>query len=230
MRFHILEPQEEVICDMVFGPKDLNTALHGLFREKVNELTKPGEVSADDLGGGGGQSAAVAFAAAAATGNDPMDVAFKTWVATGEAPPRKAIVSFLLQRMRLYEDLDGNVEIRLMRSPTEAMAWLKGEAKRREEALKAARDSAKREVAAIKIQCFVRVFEAKSVARALQRAAELEAGKRDASATKIQNAFRSKLARKELIKRQEAKLVGVGCVVWCGVVWWGEGGDGEIKK
>ena len=60
-----------------------------------------------------------------------------------------------------------------MRSPTEAMAWLKGEAKRREEALKAARDSAKRDAAAIKMQCFVRVFEAKGTLRALQRAAEL---------------------------------------------------------
>ena len=106
LRFHVLEPQEEVICDMVFDQQDLNTALHGLFQEKINELTNPSQVDIDDLGGGGAQSAAVAFAAAAANGKDPMDVAFKTWVATGEAPPRRAIVSFLLQRIRLYEDID----------------------------------------------------------------------------------------------------------------------------
>ena len=70
-----------------------------------------------------------------------------------------------------------------MRSPTEAMAWLKGETKRREEALRAARDSAKREAASIKIQCFVRIFVAKNAARALIQAAEIKAEKRNTSAT-----------------------------------------------
>ena len=93
-----------------------------------------------------------------------------------------------------------------MRSPTEAMAWLKGETKRREEALRAARDSAKREAASIKIQCFVRIFVAKNAARALIQAAEIKAETRNTSATKIQSAFRAKLARKELIRRQNAKL------------------------
>ena len=208
LRMHIHQPDMNISLSKTVRSRELATILLPLFRGSVSKpMAQAIENAAllpeedDDDGEGGSLSI--------------VERSLKRFIKTGWAPRRIHLIKWLLERLRLNEDIEGALALNIEPTPAEARRWVEAETQRRFKLLTGGRSSlALQHACANRVQNIWRGFMARK--RFANIRDEYDDKIREAKADQIGNAWRNHVGRKKLHRLGQAykeKMKGEAAIV-----------------
>jgi hypothetical protein len=195
LRLHAHQPDMNISLSKDIKTRELATILLPLFRGSVS---KPVARVIEDS----------AKMAAASGDNDDDDDdddlaqgiiqrSLKRFIKTGWAPRRIHLIKWLLERLRILENIKGELTLCIEPTPEEARAWIERETQRRFQILTGGKAKMELKVnMALKIQSAWRIRTAHSKMKVIRE--EYQEKINDEKANQIQNAWKNHVARKKL--------------------------------
>ncbi len=197
LRMHVHQPDMNISLSKVVRSRELATILLPLFRNSVSKpVARAIEDSAhlpeddDDDDGDGGSLGIV-------------ERSLRRFIKTGWAPRRVHLVKWLLERLRILEDVRGALTLKIEPTPAEAAAWVESETRRRFKMLTGGRSALALQTAmANRIQNVWRGVLAKKRFAGIRE--EYDEKIANAKADAIQNAWKNHLGRRKLHRLGQA--------------------------
>lgn len=195
LRMHVHQPDMNISLSKSIRSRELATILLPLFRGSVSKPVAQAIENAallpeeDDDDEGGNVSI--------------VERSLKRFIKTGWAPRRIHLIKWLLERLRLNEDIDGKLVLNIEPSPEEARKWVERETRRRFKLLTGGKSSlALQHACASRVQNVWRGHVARKKFADIRD--EYDDKIRDAKADMIGNAWRNHTGRKKLHRLGQA--------------------------
>ena len=196
LRMHVHQPDMNISLSKAIRSRELATILLPLFRGSVSKpmaqaIENAALLPEEDEDDGEGGSLSI------------VERSLKRFIKTGWAPRRIHLIKWLLERLRLNEDIEGKLTLNIEPTPAEARRWVECETQRRFKLLTGGRSSlALQHACANRVQNMWRGFMARK--RFANIRDEYDDKIREAKADQIGNAWRNHVGRKKLHRLGQA--------------------------
>ena len=182
-RLHAQQPDMNVSVDYVLSAHDLAAIMLPLFKGKSskhveNALEASAFITPDD------------------NGNGIVNRALRKWAAEGWAPRRAYLIDWLLQRLRILEDNNGEVKLQLEPTQEQSVAWIEKETRRRFDALMGNKEMLMRNAKATQVQAIMRGHLARAEVKRIHEKYDQQI--QDENARMIQSVWKNHVGRKQL--------------------------------